>query len=137
MLLFKTSAATIDNVIKHKKHALKHEPRAWEKGEVLLISKNKGDCIKNEKQIQYLMTLVSIKKATNSEIKKYWPKAKNNWSYLVICSKVIQLEKPFDLIDILGKTGSSKYGPSLKPKKISSHDENKILHHLNAPHINL
>lgn len=129
MLLFKTSAATLDSVIENKKHALHHEPKSWYKNEVLLISKRRKDCARGEKQIQYIMILDSIQKLDHSEIKPYWPNADNNWNYLVTCSKVIPVPKPFDLVDVIGEN-KKDYGPSLKPKKISKLDEEKIANYL-------
>ncbi len=129
MLLFKTSAATLDSVIHNRKHALKHEPKNWGKNELLLISKNRIDCKQGEKQIQFIMNLNSIKKYNNTEIKKFWPNAKNNWEYLVDCDTVVKLEKPFDLTDVIG-VNAKIYKSSLKPKKILGDDEKKILAYL-------
>ncbi len=70
MLLFKTSAATLDSVIHNRKHALKHEPKNWGKNELLLISKNRIDCKQGEKQIQFIMNLNSIKKLKRLKINK-------------------------------------------------------------------
>ncbi len=130
MLLFKTSQATLDNVISNKKHALHHEPKSWKKGEVLLISKNKRDCNKDEKQIQFIMELESIKQMTDKAIKLYWPQSKNNWHFLVTCKNVKKLKTPFNLKDVIGSR-ASQYNPTLKPKQIFEEDEKKIIDFIN------
>ena len=75
------------------------------------------------------MNLDSIKKYGNTEIKKFWPDAANNWEYLVDCNTVVKLDKPFDLSDVIGVSAEG-FKPSLKPKKILGDDEKKILTYL-------
>lgn len=130
MLLFKTSNQTLENVINNKKHALHHQPKQWEKGEVLLLSKNRKGSKKGEKQIQYIMTLDSIVMRSDEIIKKYWPESRNDWNYLIICSNIKKLDKAFDLVDILGER-ANPYHPAQKPKKILKEDEKKIMNFIN------
>ena len=60
-MLFKTSGATFASVVKNQKHAFKNQPRDWQVGEIVLVSKNLADCDKGERQIQYVMELDSIR----------------------------------------------------------------------------
>ena len=73
MFLFKTSGATFDSVIKNQKHAFDRKPKDWHVGELILVSKNKGDCQSQEKQIQYTMTLREIRLLRPGEADQYWP----------------------------------------------------------------
>ena len=83
MFLFKTSGDTFKSVIKNQKHAYGFEPRNWAKNELVLVSKNKNDCEKGEKQIQYIMRLDNVRKLRIGEIEKYWPgNNKDRWKYL-------------------------------------------------------
>jgi hypothetical protein len=130
MLLFKTSGETLDSVVQNKKHALVHKPKDWMKNEILLVSKNKSDCKRNEKQITHVMYLNTIEKKDEAYIKKYWPNSDKRWNYLVTCHAVIKLSKPFNLSDVLGTEDYKFYNPSMKPQKITDKDEKKILSYL-------
>jgi hypothetical protein len=107
MLLFKTSGATYDSVIKNQKHAFKGMPQNWYSGELVLVSKNKADCGKDEKQIQYVMRLTDIRPLKRSEADSYWPGNEGRWKYLVECSDTMLIRQPFNLVDLLG----DEYGP--------------------------
>lgn len=75
------------------------------------------------------MKLNTIQKLNPVDIKKFWPTSENDWNYLVICDEVVQLKEPFNLFDLLGND-SIKYRPTLKPKKLSTVDEQVIIEHL-------
>ena len=73
MYLFKTSGKTFQSVIKNQKHAFFGKPKDWHVGELVLVSKNKGDCQSREKQIQYTMTLRDVRLLRPGEAEQYWP----------------------------------------------------------------
>ena len=102
MYLFKTSGKTFESVIKNAKHAFKNKPSDWAYGEIVLISKNRKDLKKGEKQIRYIMRISNIREASHNEISKYWPTEKGRWRYIVDCYDVTELKRPFDLEEILG-----------------------------------
>jgi len=130
MFLFKTSGNTFASVIKNQKHAFGFEPRNWKINELVLISKNKKDCKKEEKQIQYIMRLDDIRKLRKGEIEKYWPgNDKDRWKYLIIFNKTINIDQPFNLIDLLGKDSIS-YHPIMTCKKIEPDHEKVIQKYL-------
>jgi 5-methylcytosine-specific restriction protein A len=82
MLLFKTSANTINSVVANQKHAFKGQPQNWESGEIILVSKNRNDCRPGEKKIQYIMFLDNIRQTGDKEFEKYWPNNKRRWKYI-------------------------------------------------------
>lgn len=126
MFLFKTSGKTFKSVIKNQKHAYHFIPKNWEINELVLVSKNKNDCEKGEKQIQYIMRLDNIRPVKSGEIEKYWPgNDKNRWKYLVICNKTKIIDQPFDLIDVLGKN-AILYHPIMTCRKVDP-DHEKII----------
>ncbi len=45
MFLFKTSGETFQNVIENQKHAYTGEPKNWNVGEIVLVSKNKRESL--------------------------------------------------------------------------------------------
>ncbi len=97
MYLFKTSGKTFDSVILNEKHAFLTKPKDWYVGELVLVSKNKVDCSKNEKQIQYVMKIVDIRPLRQGESERYWPGTEGRWRYLVICEDARRIKQPFNL----------------------------------------
>lgn len=130
MYLFKTSGQTFKSVIKNQKHFLNTMPKNWSNNEIVIVSKNKGDCKKGEKQIQYIMNLEDIRPVQFGEISKYWPgNDETRWKYLVFCKNTKTIYKPFDLVDILG-IESKSYGPIMSFRKVEIDHEKFILAHL-------
>jgi len=131
MYIFKTSGETFTGVIENQKHAFKNSPRAWHKGEIILVSKNKANCAPGEKQIQYIMKLEKIRKTTDKEIEKYWPgNPPGRWRYIIDCYGIVGLENPFNLEDILGMEKAAKYKPVITFKKMDPSEEESILKYL-------
>lgn len=128
MYLFKTSGKTFDGVIRHQKHAFSHKPRAYF-GEIALISKNKVDCSKNEKQIQYIMEIEQIRPLRPGESEKYWSGTEGRWKYLVIGRNMKQISKPFNLEEVIGDR-ARLYGPVVTFKKVELEDEKRICDYL-------
>ena len=103
MYLLKTSGIVIDTVLCHQKHAFPSQPTDWESGELLLISLNKADCKKGDKQIYYTMRLADIRPLKEGEAERYWPANNGRLKYLFICEDVNLVRNPFDLRDVLGE----------------------------------
>ncbi|MFA4935855.1 MAG: HNH endonuclease, partial [Candidatus Methanoperedens sp.] len=129
MYLFKTSGTTIDSVIKNQKHASMGAPRDWYVGEIILVSKNKKDLSIGEKQIKYMMRVENIRKIRPGEAEMYWPGNEDRWKYLIECYDTIELDRPFDLADVL-KEGAIKYGPVMVYKRIDNSDEQLIMNYI-------
>jgi hypothetical protein len=131
MYIFKTSGATLPGVIKHQKHAFVSEPREWDVGELVLISKNVVDCRYGEKQIQYIMEIDNIRKLLPGECEKYWPGNEGRWEYLVECSNVKQIARPFNLQDIIGNDKYQKdYHGVVCYKRLPFEDELQVNNYL-------
>ena len=101
MFIFKTSGATYSSVIANQKHAFRQKPRQWKPGELILVSKNKNDCVPGEKQIHYTMRFKTIREAPQEEIESLWPGNKGRWKYIFECDSTELLPSPFNLQDIL------------------------------------
>jgi len=130
MLLFKVSERTINGVINYKAYALVGMPRSWVGGEIALLSKNKKDCIANEKQIKYIGIIKNICEDRN-RILDIWPKYGSRWKYKVIFSDLIKLENPFNLEDILADD-SRAYKSAVSQKKVEKKHEEIILEYINS-----
>ena len=130
MFLFKTSGATFESVIRNQKHAFRGKPSNWHRGEMILVSKNKRDCVAREKQISYVMRFKDVRLIRPGEAEKYWPGNEGRWKYLVICEGSIKLPRPFNLEDIIGRKASEKYKPVITSKKLDSIHEKLVIEHL-------
>ena len=126
MYLFKTSGKTFDSVVQNAKHAFKGLPRDWSPGELVLVSKNKADCQWNERQIQYLMTLVDVRSLRPGEAQVYWPGFEGRWQYLAECTDVRRVSPPFDMVEILGE-GAREYRQVMTFKKLKPQHESLVL----------
>jgi hypothetical protein len=132
MLLFKTSGETLNSVIANQKHAFKTKPSDWSAGEIILVSKNKGDRRIGEKQIQYIMFLDSIRRSNDEEFETYWPGNRGRWKYMADCSKTVQLQTPFNIEDVLGSENSHRYRSIQTFGKLDPVHEQVIEKHLRA-----
>lgn len=131
MYILKTSGATIVNVIKYQKHAFKNKPKEWCSGELALISKNKNDCQRGEKQIQYITKLNNIRELRPGEAENLWPGSEGRWDYLVKCGDMQQISEPFDISDIIGKEKyTNEYSSVVCFKRLPSCDEELVREHI-------
>jgi hypothetical protein len=135
MYLFKTSGQTFESVIGNQKHAFRSRPTSWHPKEIVLVSKNRNDCIEGEKQIQYTMRLNNIRTTTDIEIEQYWPGNPGRWKFIVDCTSTEPVPVPFDLVDILGGDAET-YRYVVTFMKIQADHEQKILSHLNQKNMN-
>jgi antitoxin MazE len=117
MILFKTSGQTFQSVIENKKHAFVNPPRNWVSGMTVLLSKNKTDCLPNEKQILYTGIIKNIRPIQEGEADIYWKGTEGRWNHIVELEKVEKLSNPFNLEDILGDEASI-YRPAVSFKNI-------------------
>ena len=127
MLIFKTSGQTFESVIRNEKHAFPNCPKNWFRGETVLVSKNKADCIHSEKQISYTMSLLDIRPTTDNEIRKYWPGNDSRWKYIAICTETSHVPNPFNLDDVHNLSSTQHYKDVQIFAKIKSEDEALIL----------
>lgn len=125
MFLFKTSGATLASVVKNQKHAFRGQPRDWHVGEPILVSKNRADCSEHEGQIQYVMTLDSIRPIQPGESEKYWPGTEGRWRYLVQCRDTQRISRSFNLQDALG-ISSKEYSAVMTFRRIKPDHETQL-----------
>jgi len=131
MHIFKTSAETFDSVIKNKRHAFRGKPKDLVKGDLILVSKNKAGLKGTEKQISYTMIFSNIRKINPNEAEALWPGNEGRWEYIVECTDVNKLQKPFNLEDLIGYERATEYGPIITSGKIKDADEDIILQRIN------
>lgn len=93
MYLIKTSGDTLESVIHNQRHASVTNPKDLSVGEIILVSKNKEDCEKDEKQIQYIMKCKGTRRLNPGEAEKNWPGKEGRWDYLISCENTQKLEK--------------------------------------------
>ncbi len=99
MFLFKASGATYQKVIKQRIHAFQHSPSEVNGDELVLLSKNKEDCVLAEKQVQAVAKLDKLRRATAAELDQFFPGslASERWKYAVELYWMRPLIKPFNL----------------------------------------
>lgn len=125
MYLFKTSGATFASVVDNQKHAFRGHPRDWHVGEIVLVSKNRADCGKSERQIQYTMALESIRPIKPGESERYWPRTEGRWRYLVECRDTRRIIKPFNLDEALG-IAAREYSPVMTFTRLKQEHEEQV-----------
>jgi hypothetical protein len=109
MYVFRTSGETLPLVVEHRKHAYATQPKEWDVGETVLLSKNKKDLGRHEKQIQYIARIVDVRPILPGEAELYWgAKYEGKWNYLIQLSDIRPLTRQFGLAEVIG-TGASDY----------------------------
>lgn len=100
MLLIKTSAATLHNVLLNAKHAVNGRPSNVREGDIILVSQTKGTLARGQMPIRWIMEYVRTYKDARGESDKLWGK---HWPYIIEARNVRSIE-PFDLDDIRATT---------------------------------
>lgn len=129
MFIFKTSGQTLGSVVANQKHAFRGRPRDWQRGELVLVSKNRSDCAPGEKQVQYVMKLGAIRPLRPGESERFWPGTEGRWRYLVECFDTHRLVRPFDLHEALGAQ-AHVYGPVMTYRRLDANDERRLVEFL-------
>ena len=131
MYIFKTSGETYDSVVRNRKHAFVGKPKTWYPGEWVLISKNKRDCKRGEKQIQFIMMIDDIRPLRTGEAEALWPGNEGRWEYLVIGKGGEHLRRPFDLADVIGPIrGYRGYRGVVTFKRLQDDEERRVMEYL-------
>jgi len=129
--IFKTSGETYGSAIGNQKHAFLGMPKEWYPGEWVLVSKNRRDCKRGEKQIQFIMMIDDIRSLRPGEAQKLWPGNESRWKYLVEGKDGSHVRRPFDLADIIGwKKYYKEYHGVVTFKRLPHDDEDKVMEHL-------
>ena len=127
MYLFKTSGETFKSVIKNQKHAFRGQPTDWHQGEIVLVSKNKCDLGRNEKQISYVMKIERFRPLSNAECEEYWPGNYGRWNWIVDCCETKELVKAFNLNVVIGAEAARKFNSVMTFRKLERESEEKVL----------
>jgi len=93
MIIVKTSGKTIENVVRHAKHALNCQPRL-KRGDIILISQTKDSLPPYRKPIQYLMEFERCYYDHKKESNEIWGKF---WPYIIEGRNCRQLKKSFEI----------------------------------------
>ncbi len=93
MIIFRTSADTIHNVVKLSKHALASQPKLSE-GELILISQTITDSTGSKPPIRYIMEFVRIYEDLLGESNEIWGR---QWRYIIEGKNCRRLKRPFNI----------------------------------------
>ncbi len=111
MYLFKTSGGTLPLVVDAKTHGYATRPADWNAGEIVLLSKNKGDLEPGEKQIQYIARIVDVRRLRPGEAEAYWGvEYEGKYEWLIELSDICQLAEQFNLSDAIGSGAEDYWG---------------------------
>lgn len=124
MHVFKVSGATICNVVMKQRFALPLAPKNLYPGDTVVLVKRKLDRVPGEKQIQYVMTVERVRKASRKEINSHFPGGADRWTHLVDFSD-IRAVVPFNLEDAIGD-GAQDYRPVVNFKHVPPNHEYRI-----------
>lgn len=116
MLIFKTSAATLESVLVHSKHASKDNLQA-QPGELILIQQTLSTLKAGEKSIQWVMEYEETYADTFGESEQIWQR---RWPYIIRCSNPRRVE-PFNITEL--QVSTKNYGSAMKYAWIDSLDE--------------
>lgn len=134
MYIFKTSGETYGSVVGNQKHAFLGMPKEWYLGEWVLVSKNRRDCRRGEKQIQFIMMIDYIRTLLPGEAQRLWPGNEGRWRYVVACKGGKHLTRPFDLAEAIGSTRDYEgYHGVVTFKRMPPDDEERVLEFLRRP----
>ncbi len=135
MYLFKTSGATFQSVVENQKHAFVNLPGSLTPGDLILVSKNKSDCVDGEKQIQYTMRYKGARPISDSEVNILWPGNSGRWNWIIDCYETRALANPFDLEEAIGHEQYLHYRNVQTFAPIALEDEDKLKSFINLEHI--
>lgn len=121
MIIVRTSAETIDNVVLHMKHALNGRPKL-SPGEKILIAQTKSSLPYHKEPIQYLMEFEQIYYDKEKESLKIWGKF---WPYIIKGKNCKRLKTPFDINRI--QTTNKNYGRGGPIVYVERKDEDIII----------
>lgn len=118
MVIFRTSGETIDEVVRHAKHALNFRPNLTP-GELILISQTKQSLPRHTEPIQYRMEFVECVDDSGHESEKIWGRY---WPYLIIGKNCNSLRSPFDICKVI-KNPTKDYGQGGPIVYVNNEDE--------------
>jgi len=97
MLVVRTHASTLPNVVKHAKHALDALPRDLRRGDLILIAQTRDTLSPGQKAIRFVMEFKRAYPDRGGESKRIWGK---QWRFIIEGTGCRCLRRPFDLRDI-------------------------------------
>ena len=104
MFLFKASGKTYSRVVKQSLHAFPFSPKEAEIGQMVLLSKNREDLMRGEKQIQFAAKILSIRPASSAELDERFPgvAAGERFQYIAELYWLEKFDNEFDLSQVSG-----------------------------------
>jgi 5-methylcytosine-specific restriction enzyme A len=93
MLLIKTSASTLREVLLNAKHAVHGRPGNVRKGDLILVSQTKGTLATGQLPVRWVMEYVRTYEDVSGESDRLWGR---HWPYIIEATNVRSVE-PFDL----------------------------------------
>ena len=131
MFLFKASGATYQSVVDRGIHAFPGHPKGVAGGELVLLSKNRGDCAIDEPQIQFVAKLLRVRRAYPQELDALFPgvSAGERWKWIAELYWVRALTTPFDLSSVKGLDWK-RYKTVQGYARFDEADSNALIDHL-------
>lgn len=131
MILLKTSAETLDNVLKHQKHASKSKIQ-YELGEIILIQQTVNTLSSpEEKTIRWVMNCKNIYPDLNNESDSIWGQ---HWNY-IIQGENLRAVDGFNITDL--QVSTHNYKPIVTHGKVKPEDEEAIINWIGDNNVNL
>jgi hypothetical protein len=128
MFLFKASGKTYSQVVKQSLHAFPFSPKEAEVGQMVLLSKNREDLMRGEKQIQFAAKILSIRPATSAELEERFPGvgAGRRFQFIAELYWLEKFENEFDLSQVPG-LNSRRYDSVQDFSKLDESDEHAVI----------
>jgi 5-methylcytosine-specific restriction protein A len=120
MHLFKCYESSMKGIIENKMYASNRKINGLNKGDLILLAKEKKSLKNNEKPIQYVMEYVKTEIDNKNKSEEIWG---HKWKYLYIGKSLKPVEN-FDIVE--WQTSSENYDPPTF-KQIAKEDEEVIL----------
>ena len=122
------------NVVKQRVHAFLGTPGPDHEDQFVLLSKNREDCGRSEKQVQYVTKVRAVREATKQELEALFPgvRAGERFRYVVVLYPkpwVRKLVHPFDLSAVLG-FNEKRYRTVQHFAQLQSDDQRAMLAYL-------
>jgi hypothetical protein len=128
MFLFKASRKTYWRVAKQSLHAFPFSPKEAEVGQMVLLSKNREDLRRGEKQIQFVAKILAVRPATPAELEERFPGvgAGERFRFIAELYWLEKLDNEFDLSQVPG-FNSRRYDSVQDFAKLDAVDESAMI----------
>jgi hypothetical protein len=131
MFLFKASGKTYRRVAKQSLHAFPFSPTEADVGQMVLLSKNRDDLARGEKQIQNVAKVLAIRPSAPEELEERFPgvEAGERFRFIVELYWLEPLDTEFDLSQVPGMN-YRRYDSVQNATKLDDADEIAVINYM-------